>query len=77
MLYHQRKLFKACYAPRPFAYLVSRPQHYPEGSLSIEAQQDDGVLADPVQTIVASSFSNRPMFFALDASTRVGFTGER
>lgn len=47
------------------------------GVLSIEAQQDDGTLADPVQTIVAWAPATRPMKFALDAATNVLFHGDR
>jgi hypothetical protein len=40
------------------------------GILSIEAQLDDGALADPIYPFSASSKASRPMKFALDASTQ-------
>ncbi len=75
--YHQRKLYRAQYVPRPFCYAVRRAGYYPEGTLAIEAQMEDGALADPIYTVVASAQAARPMYFALDAATRVAFTGER
>jgi len=75
--FHNRKLFKAEYAPRPFCYAIRRPDHYPEGTLSIEAQQDDGSLADPIATTVAWSPAVRPMKFSIDAATQVSFGGDR
>ncbi len=69
--FHNRKLFKAAYAPRPFCYAIRRPDHYPEGTLSIEAQMADGSLADPIHTTVCYSAAARPMRFAIDAATDV------
>ncbi len=75
--FHCRKLYRAAYQPRPFCYAVRRPNHYPEGTLSLEAQMDDGALADPIHTVVAGAKATRPMYFPLDASTRVTFHGDR
>jgi hypothetical protein len=77
MHFHNMKLFKAQYQPKLFAYAIRRPDHYPEGLVTIESQQADGTLAQPIQTIVASSPARRPMYFSLDASTRVAFMGQR
>ncbi len=76
MTFHHRKLFKPEYRPQPFSYAVRRPDHDPEGNVSIEADGGSGV-ADPVPTIVTRREATRPMSFALDASTRVSFLGER
>ena len=75
--FHNRKLFKQEYQPRPFCYAIRRPDHYPEGTLSIEAQLDDGSLADPIHTTVSWSPAARPMKFSIDASTQVSFGGDR
>ena len=45
MKYHNRRLFKSAFAPRPFCYAIRRPDHYPEGLISVEAQSHDGSLA--------------------------------
>ncbi len=76
MEFHGRKLFRPEFHPLPFSHAIRRPEHDPEGTLSIEAKRGAS-LADPISTIVASSEASRPMFFALDASTRVAVHGQR
>ena len=39
--FHDKKLFKAEYAPEPFCYAIRRPDHYPDGTLSIENGHKD------------------------------------
>lgn len=77
MRFHYRKLFKMQYQPRPFCYAIRRPDHYPEGTLSIEAQLADGSLAEPIFTSVRSVEPVQPMFFPINAATKVTFTGDR
>jgi hypothetical protein len=76
MDFHSRKLLRPEYRPRPFSHAVRRPEHYPEGVLSLEADRG-GSMPDPISTSVAVSEAVRPMSFALDAATRVSFLGER
>ena len=76
MEFHSRKLFREAYRPQPFSHAVRRPEHDPEGVLSIEAQAGSA-MADPVPTLMAWTPAARPMSFALDASTRVSFLGDR
>lgn len=77
MKYHQRKLFQEKFLPRGFSYPVRRPDHYPEGTVSLEAVTPDGRLAEPVPTIARVFAAEKPMQFALDAATSVTFMGER
>ena len=77
MRYHNRRLFKEKYQPKTFCYAVRRPDHYPEGVVSIEAQSDDGSLADPIYTMVSGSKATKPMKFAINAATNVSFMGDR
>jgi hypothetical protein len=77
MEFHSRKLFREAYRPRPFSHAVRRPEHDPEGVLSLEAQSSGSAMADPVSTLMAWTPAARPMSFALDASTRVSFLGDR
>ena len=65
------------YQPRPFCYAVRRPAHVPEGTLSIEMQLDDGLLADPIYTSVCYAPAVKPMKFALSAASEVTFGGDR
>ncbi len=76
MDFHARKLFKPAFRPRPFSHAVRRPDHSPEGVVSIEADVG-GELPTPISTAVSWSEARRPMSFALDASTRVSFLGDR
>ena len=83
MDFHGQRLFKPEYAPKPFCFAVRRPDHYPEGTLTIEHLSPDrsrGAIhtSGAIHTIcrrVAEPVA--PMSFALDAATRVSFTGER
>ena len=76
MEFHHKKLVAPAYRPQPFSYAIRRPDHYPEGVLGVEAERG-GAMADVISTTVARSEARRPMSFALDASTRVSFLGER
>ena len=77
MQFHYRKIFRQAYEPRAFCYAVRRPAHYPEGTLSLEAEAEGGAMPEPIRTLVHSSdAAGRPMYFALDAATKVEFVGE-
>ena len=78
MVFHNRKLFKKEYGPKPFCHAIRRPDHYPEGILSIEMQTPSaGGNPESIQTISSHSVAKKPMFFGLDAATKVGFRGDR
>lgn len=76
MDFHCRKLLRPQYRPQPFSHAIRRPDHYPEGVLSIEADRG-GPMPDPISTTAAWSAAGHPMSFALDAATRVTFLGDR
>jgi hypothetical protein len=72
MRYHNRKIFKPEFQPRPFSYAVRQPDHFPEGTLGIDQRPDDGSIAEPIPTIVSKREKvTKPMKFALNASTQV------
>eukprot|EP01122_Echinamoeba_exundans_P012393 TRINITY_DN5163_c0_g1_i1.p1 TRINITY_DN5163_c0_g1~~TRINITY_DN5163_c0_g1_i1.p1 ORF type:complete len:964 (-),score=215.79 TRINITY_DN5163_c0_g1_i1:8-2899(-) len=81
MRFHNRKLFRSAFEPRPFCQAIRRPDHYPEGTISIESQLDDGSLADPIFTtcrkISAGQPGAGPMRFPINAATEVVFGGDR
>ena len=77
MRFHYRKLFRPAFQPRPFCYAIRRPDHYPEGTLSLEAEMNDGSIAEPIASIVNGPSQGHPMQFALGAATRVTFHGQR
>ena len=76
MEFHHRKLVKPAFRPQPFSYAIRRPEHDPEGVLAIEAARG-GAIADAISTTVRHTEARWPMHFALDASTRVAFLGDR
>lgn len=47
------------------------------GAVSIEARSENGTDYQPILTTVRGSKAVVPMKFALDASTKVSFWGER
>jgi hypothetical protein len=75
MDFHHKKLVAPEYRPLPFSYAIRRPAHDPEGVLAIEAER--GGASEAISTTVARRDATGPMSFALDASTRVSFLGER
>jgi hypothetical protein len=83
MTYHNRKLFKDEYQPRPFSHAVRRtPQHSPEGSIRIEMQSPgtgSGTVSEPIYTACCSrsACDSPPMQLGLNASTNVTFGGDR
>jgi hypothetical protein len=77
MQFHARRLFANAFAPKPFVYAIRRPDHCPEGLLTVEADVGDGSLEQPLQSIVSVSNAKSPMFFSLGAATRAALFGER
>lgn len=72
MAYHNRQLYLPEFAPRGFCYAVRRPDHYPEGVLSLEDGADD----QPIPTTCLHREQGHTMKFALNAATEVAFEGE-
>ena len=78
MVFHGRKLFRSEYQPRPFSYAVRRPDHHPEGVVSIEALPFDGSMAEPIHTLVSQSPipPAQPYCFQLNAASEVSISGD-
>jgi hypothetical protein len=86
MHFHNRKLFKPNFVPLPFSYDVRRSSaHSPEGTICIEdtssSTSKNMALNSPIYTFVSKrevpNSRENNMEFALDASTRISFGGER
>jgi hypothetical protein len=77
MVFHNRKLMKPIAEPKPFCYAVRRPDHYPEGIVSLEAQLAGETLGNPVYTQSRQFAAEFPMQFALNAAVKVSFYGDR
>ena len=73
MDFHHMHLFKEEYQPKGFSYAVRRPDHFPDGIVSIENRHDN----QPIRTMVMRREAVRPMKFALNAATDVQFGGDR
>lgn len=91
MCYHNRKLFKEQYRPKPMCLSVRRSlAHSPEGSVSLLLTDNNNVLFrsnntktsgidSPIYTLSKTADSNNTslMEFALNSSTTVRFGGSR
>ena len=75
MDYHHGQLFKEEFAPQGFCYAVRRPGRFPEGTVSIETDDD----SQPVRTVVRHIPAEEatPMRFPLSAAADVTFHGDR
>eukprot|EP01125_Pyxidicula_operculata_P015607 TRINITY_DN5321_c0_g1_i1.p1 TRINITY_DN5321_c0_g1~~TRINITY_DN5321_c0_g1_i1.p1 ORF type:complete len:1033 (-),score=293.27 TRINITY_DN5321_c0_g1_i1:235-3138(-) len=76
MHHHIRDLFALGHEPRKLCYPIRLPDHSPEGIVSILARVH-GSLAFPIPSHVRHSVATTPMKFAIDASTKIKFLGDR
>ncbi len=78
MRFHNQKIYREEYLPKPFCYAIRRPDHYPEGVLSIESSTSPTNTA-PILTSMrkAQADSVHTMYFSLNAATNVEFNGDR
>ena len=83
MTFHNRKVFREAFQPRPFSFAVRRSVlHSPEGQLQILVDTDSNsagetTLSEPIYTVSHSAERAAPMEFALNATSTVKFGGER
>ena len=70
--HHYHKMFAQQYAPRPFCYAIRRPEHYPDGILSIENVKDD---MNPIQTMVRVLSDVPTMQIPINAATTIDMDG--
>jgi hypothetical protein len=86
MSFHAQKLFAPAYAPRPFSYAIRRPDHYPDGMLSMERQfwsNDNNKKKEPIETLVRTipgddpSSPSPPIFMPVNAATKIEIRGHR
>ena len=72
LTHHYCKVFSPQYAPRSFCYAIRRPNHYPDGILSIENMKED---LGPIQSMVRV-FPNLPiMQIPINAATTIDMEG--
>jgi hypothetical protein len=77
---YNQKLFIETYAPEPFSYAIRRPNHYPDGEISIEETKLDGNGNDSAKH--AMTFTRQleggeyPMSIPINSATSVEFKGD-
>lgn len=63
MVFHNRKLMKPLAEPKLFYYAVRRPDHFPEGIISVEVLMTGESVAEPISTQVRLVEANYPTQF--------------
>jgi hypothetical protein len=76
MRYHNEKLFNP--SPKQFCYTIRRPEHYPDGILSIEEEvdHDNTTTVESISTHVREVTSVDPIKVPLNAATTFTLTGK-
>lgn len=76
MKYHNEKFLNPC--PKPFCYSIRRPEHYPDGILSIEQSLDHGDKSEmeSISTHVREVTSIEPIKVPLNSVTTLALTGK-
>ncbi|KAI8911163.1 hypothetical protein EDD86DRAFT_246496 [Gorgonomyces haynaldii] len=73
LAFHNSRYFAPAYQPLAFNFAVRRPEHVPEGILSIETPSKDANV--PIQTYCSQQEAE--FYMNLDASTQVHLKGKR
>lgn len=71
--YHNARLLNP--APRAFCHSIRRPNHYPDGLLSIESANGDGKM-EPIDTLARELETTAPLKVPLNAATTIELTGK-
>ena len=72
MRFHHQNFFGPHYTPRPFSYAIRRPNHFPAGTLCIEATTEK---REPIETFVRHAVG-ATMRVPINAATDVELTGD-
>ena len=76
MRFHQQKLFGPDYAPKPFVHSIRRPNHYPDGILSIESTLGSNQSINTMVRHVSGTESS-PISIPINAATSIEMVGDR
>ena len=74
--YHKKFLIDE-FQPQPFCYSIRRPNHYPDGILSIESENSEK-QSEPILTLtkkINNDTIEKKMHFAINAATNIEFLG--
>ncbi|KAG7367627.1 hypothetical protein IV203_030298 [Nitzschia inconspicua] len=72
--YHNGKMLNP--PPKQFCHAIRRPNHYPEGVLSIESDRTADEKSEPIETHVRRIDVLAPLKIPLNAATTIELTGE-
>jgi len=72
MDFHKRQLFRSDVQPQAFSYAIRRPNHYPDGILSIESNDD----SQPIRTTTVHREVGHVMNMPLASSVNVQLHGD-
>ena len=85
MAFHSRKLFSPEYAPKPFCFAIGRPNHYPDGMLTIEKKpssptsgsgsSDSSATPEPINTMVRKLRNNTGVSIPLSVAATMQMCG--
>ncbi|GKY91218.1 hypothetical protein MPSEU_000094400 [Mayamaea pseudoterrestris] len=77
MAYHNQKLFGSEFAPNPFVYSIRRPNHDPDGTVSIEVTRQKTLAISTMVRHIVGGDSIPSIFMSIDAATSIEMTGDR
>jgi len=75
MRFYYNKLFHPDFAPMPFSHAIRRPDHYPDGILSIEGNHNEQPVLSLMRRVAGNASS--PFTIPIGAATSVEITGDR
>lgn len=71
-----KNLFGDLYRPRPFSFAVRRPDHSPDGAISIERFDNEGRIHPIITTACRVDGAPCSIYMPINASTSVELTGD-
>lgn len=74
--FHSHRLFRREYSPEPFTFAVRRPDHFPDGVLTIECVRQKN---EPIHTMkrLVSGKTCPPICMPINAATSIELSGDR
>jgi len=73
--FHNQRLFSDTYAPEPFCYAIRRPDHFPDGIISMEEQNANGNVMMFTRKL-ENKKAEYPIYIPINSATSVEFKGD-
>uniref|UniRef100_A0A7S4LZJ0 Uncharacterized protein n=1 Tax=Guillardia theta TaxID=55529 RepID=A0A7S4LZJ0_GUITH len=79
MCFHYRRFFLPSFAPSPFSFAIRRPDHFPDGALTMECKMSSSDQYEPVLTFRKETTipPSSPMRMKINSGTQVSFCGQQ